>query len=105
MAIENSKLIDKKSYYHNGELNAVAFIEFFPSGKVQVYGKFYEYYDFRRKSHDGPSTGIIAEVPGELLQEVQSTTWQKGFKSPELKAWCDKIWQQAKEINDWFEHF
>ena len=45
MAIENSKLIDKKSYYHNGELNAVAFIEFFPSGKVQVYGKFYKYYD------------------------------------------------------------
>ena len=56
MAIENSKLIDKKSYYHNGELNAVAFIEFFPSGKVQVYGKFYEYYDFRRKKHSKNAT-------------------------------------------------
>ena len=105
MAIENSKLIDKKNYYLDGELDAVAFIEVFPSGKVQVYGKCYDYNGIRKKSHDGPSTGIIAEVPSELLQEVQSTTWQKGFKSPELKAWCDEIWQQAKKIDDWFKFF
>lgn len=101
MAIEETRLIDKRDYYLNGDLNAVAFIEFFPHGKVQVYGKFYNGF----KKHQGPQTGMIAEVPYNLLQEVRSTTWQQNTKSPELKAWCNEIWQKAKEINAWFERF
>ncbi len=96
-----TKLIDRKNYYCNGELNAAAFIEFFPCGKVQVYGKFYDGF----RGHRGPETGMIAEVPYELLQEVRSTTWQQNNKSSELKNWCEKIWQQAKEMDNWFERF
>ena len=101
MATNETRLIDRRNYYNNGDLNAAAFIEFFPHGKVRVYGKFYDGF----RGNIGPVTGMIAEVPYNLLEEVRRATWQKGNKSPELQAWCDEIWAKAKEIDDWFEKF
>ena len=101
MATNETKLIDRRTYQKNGIIMAAAFIEFFPCGKVQVYGKFYD----NGRGNIGPVTGMIAEVPNNLLEEVRRTTWQKGNKSPELQAWCNDVWQQAKKFDDWFEKF
>lgn len=101
MATNETRLIDRRHLYNNGELIAVAFIEFFPHGKVQVYGKFYDGF----RGHRGPETGMIAEVPYNLLEEVRRTTWQQNNKSPELQAWCNEVWAKAKEIDNWFEKF
>ena len=102
MATNYTKLIDRRTYKKNGVILAAAFIEYFPaSGEVQVYGKFYD----NGKGHRGPETGVIAKVPNELLEEVRQTIWQVDKQSPELQAWCNKIWQKAKEIDDWLEVF
>ena len=90
-------LLDRKDWG-----NAAAFISMdTESGNVQVYGKFYMDEGCRRRSYDGPATGVLGTVPANLLEEARKLSWGM-TKSQELDAFCENIFAEAKKKVAWF---
>ncbi len=94
-----AELLARKSWS-----NASAFIEMnVETGDVRVYGKFYSYDGYRRVSCDGPRTNWFKRVPQELMDEAKKVSWCDE-KSQELEDFCNEVWQEAKQLEPWFEY-
>ncbi|MBE6443067.1 MAG: hypothetical protein E7020_00155 [Alphaproteobacteria bacterium] len=95
-------IIARKSWKNAAMKNAAAFIKMMPNGKVYVTGKVFEGF----RASPGPETGVITEMPHLLTYEVKapSFSWTTPRKSPELEAFCNEVWQKAKEANSWFDY-
>lgn len=81
--------------------NAAAFIILNKENqKVSVHGKFYDGF----RAHCGPELNDIAPVPENLLAEIEKRGTWRAAKSPELEAFCNEIWQTAKQKEAWFDY-
>ena len=77
--------------------NAKAFIEINENNEISVYGKFYD----GGRGFPGAETKILATMPDHLVDELKLSPDER---SDEFKAFCEEIWQKAKEKNDWFSY-
>lgn len=60
---------------------------------------------YRNREIAGPVLEEIAEVPPELRKEVLAVLQhRRKERSTAYREFVDNIWQQARQMNDWFNY-